>query len=55
LFDADVVAIRERGWERFKVNQVLLVTLNISTIEYNIELLEPPPINTSSPNDDAAG
>jgi hypothetical protein len=33
LFIDDVDASPTRGWERFAVNQVLLVTFNISTTE----------------------
>jgi hypothetical protein len=33
LFVDDVDARKSRGWERFAVNQVLLVTFNISTTE----------------------
>jgi hypothetical protein len=55
LFVDDVDARQQRGSERVAVNQVLLVTLNISTTDEYVEPYAPPPPNaTISPTDVAA-
>jgi hypothetical protein len=54
LFVDDVDTRKLRGSERFTVNQVLLVRLNISTTDEDVEPFKPPPNATISPIDDAA-